>query len=142
MSSANEIQVGGSHYKGGAIQHWDFVICTGADYLQGYSSKYIMRWRKMPKEKGLEDLTKSAHIVSKMHELATTNGNISCGIAALNRYINYATITGEMIGDFCKANDIAAYLDREILSLIFRWSQPVDLKLAAQRIHELIERHK
>lgn len=63
---ANARQVGGSHYGGGALQHWDLVNIFGWDYFQGQITKYLMRWRK---KNGLEDLRKAAHFLQKYIEL-------------------------------------------------------------------------
>ena len=44
--SANNRQVGGSHYaEGGEVQHWDFATLNGLSYLVGCATKYIARWR-------------------------------------------------------------------------------------------------
>lgn len=42
--SANEVQVGGTHYRS-AYQHWDFVIDADLNYFTGQITKYISRWR-------------------------------------------------------------------------------------------------
>jgi len=64
--SANDRQVGGSHYGGGAQQHWDIVHQHGLDYFQGQITKYVMRWRK---KNGLQDLEKAQHFLEKYIEL-------------------------------------------------------------------------
>jgi hypothetical protein len=64
--SANDKQVGGTHYGGGSRQHWDLVAEFQLDYFQGQITKYVMRWRK---KNGIEDLKKAAHFLEKYIEL-------------------------------------------------------------------------
>lgn len=59
--SVNDHQIGGDHYKS-EYQHWDFVIATGQNYLQGCATKYISRWRR---KDGLIALEKALHYVDK-----------------------------------------------------------------------------
>lgn len=61
---ANDIQIGGDHYKR-KYQHWDFVCDTGLHYLLGCATKYISRWRK---KNGVEDLKKTVHYIVKADE--------------------------------------------------------------------------
>lgn len=64
--SANEIQVGGDHYKA-SIQHWDYAAANfGPGYFRGNASKYVTRSRK---KNGLEDIKKARHYVQKMREV-------------------------------------------------------------------------
>lgn len=65
-SSANETQIGGSHYKGAALEHWDFTVrALGNRYLEGAITKYISRWRR---KDGLKDLMKCDHFLQKLGE--------------------------------------------------------------------------
>ena len=64
MNSANEIQVGGDHYRS-VYQHWDWVTDLNIHYLVACSTKYLTRWRK---KNGLEDLEKSLHYMVKWME--------------------------------------------------------------------------
>lgn len=63
--AANEEQVGGAHYKGKPIEHWDFVLMHNIPYLEAQVIKYMMRWRK---KNGVEDLRKARHFVDKLIE--------------------------------------------------------------------------
>lgn len=63
--SANDRQVGGSHYGGGAQQHWDMVVQHELDYFQGQITKYVMRWKA---KNGLQDLEKAQHFLEKYIE--------------------------------------------------------------------------
>ena len=65
--SANERQVGGTHYRSQA-QHWDYMAETGwgEGYFKGVITKYLARWRK---KNGKEDLEKALHYTEKLIEL-------------------------------------------------------------------------
>lgn len=64
-TSANDVQVGGKHYRT-AIQHWDYVWANDLDYFQAQVIKYMTRWKK---KNGLEDLKKAMHFLQKYIEL-------------------------------------------------------------------------
>lgn len=67
--SANDRQVGGSHYQS-QFQHWDFVAYyLDNRYLEGQITKYVSRWRK---KNGLQDLEKAEHFLSKLEDLFTS----------------------------------------------------------------------
>lgn len=65
MSTANDRQEGGSHYKG-KFQHWDYVVANNLDYFQGQITKYITRWKS---KGGLLDLYKARHFLDKYIEV-------------------------------------------------------------------------
>lgn len=64
--SANERQVGGTHYKVGGEEHWDRVHRLGLDYFQAQITKYVERWTF---KNGVEDLEKARHFLDKYIEL-------------------------------------------------------------------------
>jgi hypothetical protein len=64
--SANEIQIGGDHYKNQAIQPWDFISLNNLGYLEGCVIKYVSRHAK---KGGIEDLNKAKHYLEKLIEL-------------------------------------------------------------------------
>lgn len=64
--AANEEQVGGGHYKGQKIEHWDFVLMHDIPYMEAQVIKYMMRWRK---KNGVEDLRKAEHFIRKLIEV-------------------------------------------------------------------------
>ncbi len=75
--SANDSQVGGSHYRGSTIQPWDVMESwfTGVEfeaYLRGNVIKYIARYDK---KGGLQDLLKAQHYLSKLIEVYDGNVN-------------------------------------------------------------------
>lgn len=66
MSDANQTQIGGDHYKGRDLEHWDFIVDNfGISYLLANATKYISRWRN---KNGVEDLKKARHYVQKLSE--------------------------------------------------------------------------
>lgn len=62
---ANDVQVGGDHYRSRKIQHWDFVISHGYSYLPGQITKYLSRWRD---KNGAQDVEKASHFLDKLIE--------------------------------------------------------------------------
>ena len=64
--SANSKQVGGTHYGGGAVQHWDVVVMHQLNYFEGQIIKYVMRCRK---KHGKQDLEKARHFIDKYLEV-------------------------------------------------------------------------
>lgn len=62
--SANDRQVGGTHYAG-QMQHWDYVVANDLGYFEGQITKYITRWRK---KNGMQDLQKAKHFLDKLIE--------------------------------------------------------------------------
>ncbi len=66
MTTANEIQVGGQHYKTKAIQPWDYIAANQLGYFEGNIVKYVSRWRD---KGGVDDLRKAKHYLDKLIEL-------------------------------------------------------------------------
>lgn len=64
--SANDTQVGGTHYQQKAIQPWDYIIANNLGYLEGNIIKYVSRWRD---KNGIEDLRKAQHYLQKLIEV-------------------------------------------------------------------------
>ncbi len=62
---ANDLQVGGTHYKDNKIQPWDCIPAWGLGFLDGNAVKYLARWRH---KNGLQDLRKAQHYISKLIE--------------------------------------------------------------------------
>jgi hypothetical protein len=63
--SANERQVGGTHYGLGTIQHWDLAVMFGWNWAQYQITRYVMRYRA---KNGLQDLEKAEHFIQKLIE--------------------------------------------------------------------------
>jgi hypothetical protein len=66
--TANDVQVGGSHYKGKSIQPWDYIAANNLGYFEGNIIKYVSRWRD---KGGVDDLKKARHYLDKLIELNT-----------------------------------------------------------------------
>lgn len=64
---ANEVQVGGEHYKKNAIQPWDYIVSNQLGYLEGNVVKYVSRWKD---KGGRQDLEKAKHYLDKLLEVA------------------------------------------------------------------------
>jgi hypothetical protein len=77
--SANDVQVGGSHYKGKAIQPWDFIVSNELGYLEGNIVKYVSRWKQ---KGGIADLQKAQHYLAKLIEVSQSN------IASVTPYVD------------------------------------------------------
>jgi len=66
--SANDKQVGGTHYQTGGVQHWDLMAKLYGDaHFKCAATKYVARWRK---KNGVQDLEKALHYLIKLEELA------------------------------------------------------------------------
>jgi hypothetical protein len=65
--SANDVQVGGEHYKGKAIQPWDYIVSNELGYLEGNIVKYVSRWKQ---KGGIADLQKAQHYLAKLIEVS------------------------------------------------------------------------
>lgn len=63
--SAFDVQVGGSHYKGAAIQPAEFNIANGLGFAEGNVVKYVFRWQM---KGGIEDLEKARHYLDLLIE--------------------------------------------------------------------------
>ena len=64
--SANEQQVGGTHYKAKSIQPWDYIAANEIGYFEGNIIKYVSRWKE---KGGVDDLKKARHYLDKLIEL-------------------------------------------------------------------------
>lgn len=115
MTTANEIQHGGLHYKKSAtLQHWDIVEKYGIGYCEGCSTKYVSRWRE---KNGLEDLQKAEHYVIKLLELVRENGRLPRGIVPV--YV---------INEFIETLGPVSYYEKAFLKGLFRWETLRDLE--------------
>ena len=66
ITSADDRQVGGNHYKNGGYDHWNLALVVPYSYLEVCSTKYLARWRK--KGSPITDLQKSLHYLQKLIE--------------------------------------------------------------------------
>jgi predicted MPP superfamily phosphohydrolase len=65
VETANQRQVGGTHYKT-PYEHWDLAIFLDMGCLEYASSKHVTRWRK---KDGIKDLRKALHYLDKLIEV-------------------------------------------------------------------------
>lgn len=65
FSTANDVQVAGTHYKDKAIQPWDYIVANDLGYLEGNIIKYVSRWKD---KGGVDDLRKAQHYLTKLIE--------------------------------------------------------------------------
>lgn len=70
--AANDIQHGGTHYKGKAIEPWDYIAANNIGFFDGNAIKYLSRWRERG---GIEDLKKAGHYIQKLIEIETAKGS-------------------------------------------------------------------
>lgn len=69
---ANDVQVGGDHYKKlGAYQPWEvidhaFTLEEGRGFYRGSALSYLLRYRD---KGGVEDLKKARHYLDKLIEV-------------------------------------------------------------------------
>lgn len=64
--SANDVQIGGDHYKVRAVQPWDYIAANGLDFFSGNVVKYVTRFAQ---KGGIIDLKKAQHYLTKLIEL-------------------------------------------------------------------------
>ena len=64
--TANEIQIGGEHYRHSDYQHWDWAWDSGLDSFQYPITKYVARHKR---KNGVEDLEKAEHYLTKYMEV-------------------------------------------------------------------------
>lgn len=124
---ANEYQQGGTHYRKGdtTFQHWDLIERYGLGYLEGYASKYVVRWR----ERGVPrtDIEKAIHIVGKLLELH------EAGL----RENRSDSITADAVHAFCDQKNITNENDRYALVFICTWRTQLHLQLALNVLDKL-----
>lgn len=70
MPKASDIQVGGSHYKGMAIQHAAFCQANDVPWCEAAALKYICRHRQ---KNGRQDLEKAIHYLRLCLEYTYTS---------------------------------------------------------------------
>lgn len=63
MSNPMDVQVGGGHYKGMAIQPMEYSMKNGLDPCQHTIIKYVSRFRD---KAGIEDLEKAKHCIDML----------------------------------------------------------------------------
>lgn len=120
----NDIQIGGSHYKGAQVQHWDLVELNGVGYLEGCATKYVQR-RKDP-TKRIQDLEKAKHYAEKALQLYNDDLRRPRGCVPLR-----------IVKSFCDGFNLSA-LERTVINLLCNWRTPTDMHAAISGIEDLI----
>lgn len=131
--SANETQVGGSHYQS-STQHWDVVIkLYGPGYLIGNATKYVTRWRK---KNGVQDLKKALHYVDKLIEYfrCSPKDNIHAQLCCLG----LPGLSDASLIEFASANNLSQ-MEERVCGLLFSNFKMSDLLEARTIIMSLIE---
>lgn len=118
-SPANSRQVGGSHYKGRAIEHWDFIISWGNPYLEGNITKYVSRWRN---KKGLEDIAKAGHYLDKLIEVSGQMAVLYANDGFAEGYGHAFPFARIPATDFCDAQGLGlGSCERAVIVNVIRW---------------------
>lgn len=84
--SANDKQVGGTHYKHGGEEHWDRVHRLGLNYWQAAATKYIERCYL--KGNPIQDLQKAVHYLEKLIEIEQARAAANDGSEPGRGYVN------------------------------------------------------
>lgn len=80
---ANDTQVGGTHYGGRDLQHWDWISDhMGVSYLIGCATKYLCRYKN---KNGAQDIQKAKHYLEKLVEKLPATNWSDPGVAPYNR---------------------------------------------------------
>jgi hypothetical protein len=126
MTSPNDYQVGGTHYRTN-YQHWDWVEDNGIGYLEGVATKYLCRWKG---KNGLEDLKKARHYTMK----------------AIQRYVNTGRgnrcdgALSPVFKEFASDNNLGALESAACFALAY-WTSDNQLHDAVNAINQLILLH-
>lgn len=123
--SANDKQVGGTHYKTSGVGHWDYAVEVNVPNLEYAATKYISRWRK---KNGLQDLQKALHYIEKRIESIFTCKGIVRG----------ARKNEKMFNSFCLDNSLSAE-ERLLCDTVMHWKRGDELVCAADKLKQYIE---
>lgn len=133
--SANDRQVGGSHYSS-KFQHWDYTIDILSNrYLEGQASLYLTRWRRVatPGRGGIEELEKSGHFIEKTIE--AYEAKLVLPIILLGRF-SYAKFK-----NFCDANALNP-AEARIIEILSTWGNRSHLDHALVELRLMIDNEK
>lgn len=125
MTTANDRQVGGEHYKT-KYQHWDFAADATLGYFEGQITKYILRHAK---KKGREDLEKAHHFAQKLKETQ----------AALQWPVAYSRLGKEAELDRLIRENAVPKEEERVVRLAVYWSGHADLERLMSETFELAE---
>lgn len=133
MATANEHQVGGSHYKNAEqFEHWDLCLAVGMGYLEGNATKYVSRWRK---KAGLQDLQKALHYVDKLLEWMGDRFPVDTREFPTPEDKQQ---TFDALGRFAQINDLSP-LERHFVMRLATWSGRDEVEEARVVLLKLID---
>jgi hypothetical protein len=123
MSSADQIQPGGDHYKvGGALQHWNMAAANHLGYFEAATTKYVTRWRT----KGVPrlDLQKAKHYLEKLLELAAVGA--ACPVQTHKDFASVTAFARRVLprvdmDAYADANKLGAY-ERAFCKSVVEWA--------------------
>lgn len=124
--SANESQIGGSHYKTG-YEHWDWALDVGIGCLEYAASKYLARLGKKDGEAYSQAVGKTGHYVVKILENAP---RLMIRPRMPRRWVSQQTIK------FCEVNGLSGEV-QTILQLLACWELPSDLREVQRLVQKL-----
>jgi hypothetical protein len=126
--SANDRQVGGSHYNNSlGYPHWDMCANINAGYFEGQATKYLARFRTSGKF--MQDLEKAKHYTEKLLECSQIISTVG------RRHRHWVQ---QEVGQFCRVNGIVGR-HRHVFFVILNWNVKADLIIARDIIQEFIE---
>lgn len=126
MSTANDTQVGGTHYQSG-YQHWDFAIRFNLPYLAAAATKYLTRYKK---KSGLQDLMKAHHYTVKLAEAV-----------ALGKQMRTQHVMVSDVQEFAEANDLGSQKVVYVLVCLSTYYHAEEVRQAAESIQDLIDNY-
>lgn len=124
---ANQVQVGGEHYKASEFQPWDLMHRYNIKFLEGCAIKYISRWRN---KNGVQDLEKALHFVRKLEEVADEGYQPGGGIGP-----------GALVA-YYTANGITDFREQILISILANQWDPNQLNHAVLLLNSLIESNR
>jgi hypothetical protein len=131
MAKANERQVGGGHYGEGEYKHWDMVLATGMQYLEGSATKYLDRFEK--KGVPVQDLEKALHYIEKAIENASLLALVARAARPSAKQVYSSALR------FCDEHNISGQAQSAIM-LLATWETKYDLEHAASNVRALLNR--
>src|SRR5262245_9404072 len=113
------------HYAS-EYQHWDLAIAIPMGYLEGCSTKYVIRWRK---KGGMDDLHKALHYLDKLIETFVPKPII--------RSLSRSEIQYE-VSRFAHLNNLSI-IEEEYIQLLCTYRLEDDLRRARQVLEDIID---
>lgn len=123
MTTANDIQIGGDHYKTSNLQPWDLISRHNIAFLEGNIIKYMTRWRS---KNGVQDLKKVQHYITKIEEIHDTG------------YEPTGSAGPKMVEDYCVANHVSDFREVIVISIFSNKWNANQLNHAALLVDSLI----